>query len=169
MCVRVTWATAVVFLALAARYDNTALAALPAGVLGDRLPSLIYAADTGRLSLEPGFGGVTVQIEIGSDTRLFLGPQPDYVIPPFDMFGPNKLYLLRINGVPDAMDFGPILPAGLSKELVLNDLTALGTSRGPSTAGFDLIYIVPEPNSILEPTACLMLLWLNSRRQLVHR
>ncbi|MCA9166960.1 MAG: hypothetical protein KDB23_04810 [Planctomycetales bacterium] len=128
------------------------------GEFGDRSPSVIYDANTGRLSLERGWKGQAATIEIISASHQFIGPQPEFIRPPFDVFSESKIFMLRGGTcIPDGLDFGTVLPAGLSQEFLLGDLSIAGSGCGPWESTYrDLIY-VPEPTFLAGESILLLL------------
>lgn len=132
-------------------------AATRPGGFGDSSPSVIYDVTTGRLSLEDGWLRQASAIEISSASGRFVGPKPEFIGQPFDVFSESKIFMLRPGVcIPDGLDFGAMLPVGLSQEFLLDDLTISSSGCGPWETSYDLIY-VPEPMVPLGEFALLLL------------
>ena len=118
------------------------------GTIGDSDVSLVYDPRDGRLALDAA-GHLVSTFEVISASGIFTGAQPDLVLPPFDVFRPDKFFLLKTQGIGDT-DFGLAAAPRLSQEFIGLDLTNNGSLAIASLPGGDVVY-VPEP---------LMNIWL---------
>ena len=114
--------------------------------------SLIYDPADGNLMLDAGSVKVTT-IEIKSAGSMFGAAVPGMFVPPFDVASATKLFKLTTAGV-SSLDFGKILPAGLSGDALLADLSVNGSilpsgGLGNAPGGGPYLHVVPEPSSML--------------------
>ena len=107
----------------------------------------------------------TVEI---TTSGLALGqPDPGLILPPFDVATPNKLFVLRTDGI-SIVNFGTVLPPGLSVDELQNELNIIGslaTGGGLGDVRVRLSFI-PEPTtSVLLVTALCPLVMLRRRQR----
>ena len=110
----------------------------------------------GELSFNSGGGQDITTFELvtdGSNGVSFVPGQehPGNFLPPFDVVTPEKLFLLRTDGV-DAVDIGPVLPVGISgadlqAALTLNGSLAPSGGLDSAAGGGPYLCCVPEPSS----------------------
>lgn len=93
--------------------------------------SFIYNPDTGEFSIDSDVADLRV-VEVISAGELFTGT-PANLSGQFDSFGPDKLAKVRIEPpFFGSLDFGPVLPTGLTETEINEDLTITGA---PSIGG----------------------------------
>jgi hypothetical protein len=142
----------------AGKYLTGPYAALSgSGQSGDAQTSLVYEANTGQLSVDPPSGVNLTSINVDSAAGRFIGTKPSILDGNFDNFGPGNIFKATFGSSFGAISFGNVLPAGLSQNDVVADLSAVGSLAGGGALGnVDLVYIpVPEPT-----TAVLLLMGL---------
>jgi hypothetical protein len=129
-----------------------------------------YDASDGNLSYD-GNGYPIQSMELISSRELFDPSKvnADVIVAPFDVFTPAKFFKLVTQGV-ESVDIGPVLPAGLSAEELLDDLQINGgvvlgfLSDMPGGGPYLYVIPVPEPSS-LTLLACGLLGLLRLRRK----
>ena len=125
------------------------------GEQGDGQTSLVYNAGTGELSVDAPAGKELTSINITSEGSKFVGDKPAALDGAFDNFAGDNVFKATFGGSFGSINFGSILPAGISEADVTADLSAVGSLAGGGDLGeVDLVYI-PEPASV-----ALMLLGL---------
>ena len=114
---------------------------------------VVYDPGTGNLSVADNGVGITT-LELKSAGKLFIpgNINAGIIAPPFDVITTEKLFKLSTGGF-NSIDFGPVVPAGISAEALLADMDANGSilPRGGLTdapGGGPYVYVVPEPSTI---------------------
>jgi hypothetical protein len=145
----------------AGRFTLTDVAVVPQAAV------LSYDPQDGNLSLD-GNGVQITTFELILANSLFiwseLQPPPDgcFSRGPFDVFIPNKLFMLNTAGVSSCV-IGKVLPAELSAAFLLEELSVDGSIK-PSgklpaaPGGGPFLYVVPEPCSSTALSFGLLLL-----------
>ncbi len=138
------------------------------GVIGDRIKSVVYDAQTGEVSLEVPDGFCASAVEILSAKNLFTGPKPSVVSGLFDFYAPHKLFLLKpAGGIRGNYPIGQIMAPGIAESVLAEDLTLSGGACVVEESSFsDLVYIVPEPTM---PMGLLLVLAALMRRREMGR
>ncbi|MCA9167394.1 MAG: hypothetical protein KDB23_06980 [Planctomycetales bacterium] len=160
----------IVIAALVTMFGSTSQAALPLGAgPGDDVISLIYNPMNGNLALDAA-GKLITTLEIQSAAGYFTGTPADGMVqPPFDVYTPNKYFLLRTSGIGDT-DLGNVLPSGLTCFAVAADLTVLGSLKPFGSLGTVDMFMCPEPSCLLPLGLGFMgVLRVNRRRHDVVR
>jgi hypothetical protein len=141
-------------LAIALCYSGTVFAEIQlGGSVSDEIPSLVYVASTGDLSVEGG-GQLLTTIEITSEGGLF----QKCIQPPglFDVCSDAKIFWLDPRGF-ESLLFEGALEANLTPTLLKHDLSAAGAystdggafySDVPGQSRIDLVYVPEAPGSI---------------------
>ena len=125
-----------------------ALAPTP-GDSNDEQTSLVYDASTGGLSVNAPASTELTSINVTSDGSLFIGDKPAVLDGAFDNFAADNIFKATFGGSFGSIEFGQVLPGGLSREAVVADLSAVGSLAGGGELGdVDLIYI-PEPSAVV--------------------
>src|SRR5262245_21440622 len=86
--------------------------------------SIVYDPATGRISATPPQGTMMTAFELRSAAGVFT-EECDNLGGPFDVCTRWKVFKLATDGF-NSVDFGQILPAGLSGDYLLHDLTIDG-------------------------------------------
>jgi hypothetical protein len=114
---------------------------------------VVYDPGTGNLSVADNGVSITT-LELKSAGNLFIPGNiaAGVISPPFDVVSPSKLFKLSTGGF-SSVDFGNIVPTGISPEALLADMDVNGSilpSGGLNAAagGGPYVYVVPEPSSI---------------------
>jgi hypothetical protein len=143
---------------------------LPEGARDDGQTSIIYNASTGELAVDAPTGAELTSINIDSAAGIFTGDAAQNLGGSFDNDADNNIFKATFGGSFGALSFGNVAQAGLSRELLLGDLTVVGSLAGGGDLGsVDLIY-VPEPGSAWLLAGALALIGgLTRRRQAAHR
>ncbi|MCA9168390.1 MAG: hypothetical protein KDB23_12005 [Planctomycetales bacterium] len=110
---------------------------------------LSYDVSTGELRVDAAGDRLITTIEIKSHDSLFTGtPAEGLFLPPFDLFRPGKLFLLRSAGF-QSQTFGYVLPPGLTADQLRSDFTVAGSIKPSGGLGTVDIVAVPEPASAI--------------------
>ena len=154
------------------KYLSGAYAAIkPGGVRGDEQTSIVYDPRTGEVAVDAPASTHLTSINIESVADIFnytdsgegLGGGSGYGADhccfdvPFvsESCGSRNIFLASFGGSFGSLSVGPVAQAGLSRALVANDLTVVGSLSGGGALGdVDLIY-VPEPSALLLATMCI--------------
>ena len=119
------------------------------GTSGDGQTSLVYNTGSGELSVDAPAGKDLTSINITSAGSMFIGDKPAALDGAFDNFAADNVFKATFGGSFGSIDFGAILPTGLSEDAVAADLSAVGSLAGGGDLGeVDLVYI-PEPSAIV--------------------
>lgn len=110
--------------------------------------TVVYEPDSGRVTATAPDGSSLTAFELRSESSAFDG-SCDNLGGPFDVCTSTKVFKLDTNGF-SSIDFGAILPAGMSGEWLLGDLRADGASKGGGFATGNGVFLVhadfvPEP------------------------
>lgn len=103
-----------------------------------------YDAETGSVAIVSDTPMGTVNIV--SENRIFVGDRPAIILPPFDVFLPERVFFLRADHPPTSVDFGPMARPGLSKAELQNDLSFV-IATAPSGTVNDVEIVVANANS----------------------
>ena len=131
-------------------------------VTTDAFPSLIYNPDTGELSVASSHP--LTSFGVVSKSGIFSGQiQVDALSGDFDVQNEHDLFKATFGESFDRIDFGPVIPQGLSVDFLLADLEVVGTKEGGGT--FDNAFLVnglPEPSTAA--LAVLAIIWVSIKR-----
>jgi hypothetical protein len=119
------------------------------GSPGDGQTSIIYNPSTGELAVDAPAGRELTSINIDSAAGIFTGDPAQNLGGSFDNDKDTNIFKATFGSSFGSLSFGNVAQTGLSQELVLSDLSVVGSLAGGGGLGdVDLIY-VPEPNSML--------------------
>ena len=126
-------------------------AVVTGGRADDAQTSVIYRASTGELSVDPPSGVQLTSINIESASGIFTGDPAQNLGGSFDNDADNNIFKATFGGSFGAISFGNVAQPGLSQQVVLGDLTVVGSLAGGGSLGdVDLVYIpVPEPSTLV--------------------
>ena len=134
------------------------------GFPGDEQTSLVYDPDTGELSVDAPAGKELTSLNVTSAGGKFVGDKPAALDGAFDNFAADNLFKATFGGSFGSISFGNVLPAQLSRDDVVADLSAVGSLAGGGDLGdVDLIY-VPEPCAFILLALGLMSFAMRVRR-----
>lgn len=119
------------------------------GRSGDGQTSVVYSPDTGELAVDAPLGVELTSINIDSAASIFTGDAANNLGGSFDNDSDGNIFKATFGSSFGSISFGNVAQAGLSEEVVLGDLSVVGSLAGGGELGeVDLIY-VPEPTSAL--------------------
>ena len=119
------------------------------GVANDGQTSVGYDAGTGEVFVDAPAGVELTSINIDSASGIFTGDAAQNLGGSFDNDADNNIFKATFGGSFGSLTFGNVAPAGLAQDMLMNDLTVVGSLAGGGDLGnVDLIY-VPEPNALL--------------------
>jgi hypothetical protein len=136
---------------LADKYLKGKYAALAPGdgVRGDGQTSIVYNPATGEVAVDAPATTQLTSINIDSASGIFTGAPAQNLGGSFDNDSDSNIFKATFGSSFGSLSFGNVAQPGLSKALVTNDLTVVGSLAGGGALGnVDLIY-VPEPATIL--------------------
>jgi hypothetical protein len=136
---------------LADKYLKGKYAALAPGdgVRGDGQTSIVYNPATGEVAVDAPATTQLTSINIDSASGIFTGAPAQNLGGSFDNDSDTNVFKATFGSSFGTLSFGNVAQPGLSKALVTNDLTVVGSLAGGGALGpVDLIY-VPEPATIL--------------------
>ena len=126
---------------------------LQGGLVGDEQTSLGYDAATGELFVDAPFGTELTSVRIASALAILTGDPADHLmLPPagFDIDEDGVIFKSTLGSSFNSLSFGKVSQAGLSQAFLLNDLDVTGSLDGGGDLGaVDLLYVVPEPSTVL--------------------
>jgi hypothetical protein len=133
----------------------------PGGRQGDGQTSVGYNPTTGELFVDAPAGTQLTSINIDSATRIFTGAAAQNLGGSFDNDSDNNIFKATFGSSFGSLSFGNVAQPGLSQDLLLGDLTVVGSLAGGGALGdVDLIYI-PEPSSLaLSAIGVLAVTWV---------
>ena len=121
----------------------------PGGESGDEQTSIVYDVSSGELSVNAPAGTELTSINIDSAAGLFTGQPAQNLGGSFDNDSDNNIFKATFGSSFGSLSFGNVAQPGLSQDLLLTDLSVVGSLNGGGDLGeVDLIY-VPEPVSAL--------------------
>ena len=119
-------------------------------------PILYYDSESGNVQVEARPRGLTT-LEIGSRSGRFTGnPLPIFDENPFNVFSPQKLFVLTmdanftLNPLVETIDFGSILPNGLTYDQLSRDLVFSGSYAPGGTLNPVSIVVDGDESSLVE-------------------
>jgi hypothetical protein len=133
-------------------------------IQGDGQTSVIYNPATGEVAVDAPAGTELTSINIDSAAGIFTGSDAQNLGGSFDNDADNNIFKATFGGSFGSLTFGNVAQTGLAKDVVLNDLTVVGSLNGGGDLGaVDLIY-VPEPAAAVTLlVGCLSVLTLLRR------
>jgi hypothetical protein len=124
-------------------------AVLTDGKPGDSQTSVGYSAVTGEVWVDAPAGKELTSINIDSTASIFTGAAAQNLGGSFDNDADANIFKATFGSSFASINFGPVARSGLSRDVVLGDLTVVGSLAGGGSLGnVDLIY-VPEPSTIV--------------------
>ena len=124
-------------------------ALLPGGGRDDGQTSIVYDVSSGELSVNAPANTELTSINIDSAAGLFTGQPAQNLGGSFDNDSDNNIFKATFGSSFGSLSFGNVAQPGLSQDLLLTDLSVVGSLNGGGDLGeVDLIY-VPEPVSAL--------------------
>jgi hypothetical protein len=121
----------------------------PDGQRDDGQTSLVYYPSTGELQVDAPAGQQLTSINIDSAAGIFTGAPADNLGGSFDNDADSNIFKATFGDSFGSLSFGNVAQTDLSREVLLNDLTVVGSLAGGGDLGeVDLIY-VPEPAGLL--------------------
>jgi hypothetical protein len=121
----------------------------PDGKPGDSGTSVGYSAVTGEAWVDAPAGKELTSINIDSTAGIFTGQPAQNRGGSFDNDADNNIFKATFGSSFGSISFGPVARSGQSRDVVLGDLTVVGSLAGGGSSGnVDLIY-VPEPSTIV--------------------
>ncbi len=121
----------------------------PNGQTGDGQTSLVYNPATGVLAVDAPTGTQLTSINIDSTAGIFTGQPAQNLGGSFDNDSDGNIFKATFGSSFGSLSFGNVAQPGLDEQLLLSDLTVVGSLAGGGGLGdVDLIYI-PEPSSVL--------------------
>ena len=134
------------------------------GVAGDGRTSIGYDVATGEIWVDAPAGVDLTSINIDSASGVFTGEPAQRLGGSFDNDSDTNIFKATFGGSFGTVSFGNVAESGLGKDLLLADLSVVGSLAGGGPLGdVDLIY-VPEPHSALILTIAAVLLAGHFRR-----
>ncbi len=119
------------------------------GVRGDGQTSIVYNPATGEVAVDAPATTQLTSINIDSASGIFTGAPAQNLGGSFDNDSDTNIFKATFGSSFGTLSFGNVAQPGLSKALLTNDLTVVGSLAGGGALGnVDLIY-VPEPPMIL--------------------
>jgi hypothetical protein len=116
------------------------------GDRNDEKTSLVYDPRNGELAVNAPASTQLTSINIDSASGIFTGAAAQNLGGSFDNDSDTNIFKATFGSSFGSLSFGNVAQAGLTKQFVLNDLTAVGSLAGGGALGdVDLIYI-PEPS-----------------------
>ena len=117
------------------------------GTEADEQASVGYDSQTGRVWVDAPVGTELTSINIDSAQGIFTGDPAQNLGGSFDNGADDNIFKATFGGSFGSISFGNVAQAGLSQEMLLDDLTVVGSLAGGGALGdVDLVY-VPEPCS----------------------
>jgi hypothetical protein len=139
-------------------------AILPNGQEGDGQTSIIYDPSSGEVAVDAPSGVELTSINIDSAAGIFTGDPAQNLGGSFDNDADNNIFKATFGSSFGGLSFGNVAQAGLAQDVVLNDLSVVGSLAGGGDLGnVDLIY-VPEPSAMVLLTLGVVG-WLAGRRR----
>ena len=135
------------------------------GQPGDTQTSIVYDPRTGEVAVDTPSGVELTSINIDSAGSLFTGDPAQNLGGSFDNDSDNNIFKATFGSSFGEISFGNVAQAGLAQDVVLNDLSVVGSLAGGGDLGaVDLIYI-PEPSAMLLLALGLAVLASTRRRR----
>jgi hypothetical protein len=135
------------------------------GVAGDGQTSVGYHAGTGEVWVDAPAGVALTSINIDSTAGIFTGEPAENLGGSFDNDADVNIFKATFGDSFGSISFGNVAQTGLAQDVVLADLTVVGSLAGGGDLGdVDLIY-VPEPSALLLLSVALVASLLVRRRR----
>jgi hypothetical protein len=135
------------------------------GRAGDGQTSVGYNPSTGEVFVDAPAGTNLTSINIDSAAGIFTGAPAQNLGGSFDNDSDTNIFKATFGSSFGSLTFGNVAQPGLSQQVVLGDLTVVGSLAGGGALGnVDLIY-VPEPASAVLATLGVVLAMLLARRR----
>ena len=141
---------------------RAALAGKPAD-FNDEQTSLFYDIATGELSVDAPTSTDLTSINIASEAGLFVGDKPSVLDGAFDNFDPHNIFKATFGGSFGDISFGNVLPAGLTFDDIVADLTVVGSLDGGGDLG-PVDCCLPEPSTLMLAVTAAFLIVLPAIR-----
>jgi hypothetical protein len=121
------------------------------GSPNDGQTSVGYNAATGEVWVDAPTGASLTSINIDSASSIFTGAPAQNLGGSFDNDADNNIFKATFGSSFGSISFGNVAQAGLTAEMLANDLTVVGSLAGGGALGnVDLIYVpVPEPATVV--------------------
>jgi hypothetical protein len=121
----------------------------PGGAVGDGQTSIIYNAATGEVAVDAPAGTELTSVNIDSAAGIFTADPAANLGGSFDNDSDANIFKATFGGSFGSLSFGNVAQTQLAEEVVLADLSVVGSLAGGGDLGnVDLIY-VPEPSALL--------------------
>jgi hypothetical protein len=116
---------------------------------GDGQTSIKYYPLTGEVAVDAPAGKQLTSVNIESASGIFTGAPAQGLGGSFDNDTDTNIFKATFGSSFGNISFGAVAQAGLSKDMIMGDLTVVGSLAGGGDLGsVDLIY-VPEPSTVL--------------------
>jgi len=135
------------------------------GTANDRQTSIVYNPSTGEVGVDAPAGTELTSINIDSAASIFTGDAAANLGGSFDHDADHNIFKATFGSSFGSLSFGNVAQAGLSQDVMRNDLTVVGSLAGGGGLGaVDLIY-VPEPSSLVLVLLAMVAGWATRRRR----
>ena len=119
------------------------------GSLGNGQTSVVYNVATGEVGVDPPAGVELTSINIDSAAGIFTGDAAANLGGSFDNDADSNIFKATFGSSFGSISFGNVAQAGLSEEMVADDLTVVGSLAGGGDLGNVVLVYVPEPSTAL--------------------
>ncbi len=121
----------------------------PGGQENDGQTSVVYNPDTGEVAVDAPAGTELTSINIDSASGIFTGDAAQNLGGSFDNDADSNIFKATFGSSFGSISFGNVAQAGLSEEMVADDLTVVGSLAGGGDLGNVVLVYVPEPSTAL--------------------
>jgi hypothetical protein len=112
-------------------------------------PSVVYDSATGEIAINSPVHAEFTSINIESAAGIFAGDDALNLGGSFDNDSDNNLFKATFGSSFSSLSFGRVARSGLSEDMLLNDLTVIGSLADGSGLGDVQLIYVPEPSAWL--------------------
>ena len=112
-------------------------------------PAFDYYVATGEVGVDPPAGVELTSINIDSAAGIFTGDAAANLGGSFDNDAGSNIFKATFGSSFGSISFGNVAQAGLSEEMVADDLTVVGSLAGGGDLGNVVLVYVPEPSTAL--------------------